>query len=104
KRPPDGSSAAISYTCEAGRDSYFGATWFTNQSGRNSAKVTRSRRTTSSQEHFARNHAMVAAAKASEATVAPNTTMVNSHQPDTSMRSNMGLKMNMKGRTAVRMA
>src|SRR5690606_41047658 len=75
-----------------------------NQSGRNNANVTPSNRITSSQLHLVRNQPSVAAAKASDATVAPSTTRNSSHHPDTSISNSMGLKMNMKGSTAVRMA
>src|SRR5690606_4774746 len=75
-----------------------------NQSGRNSANVTSNSSNTSTQLHLVRNHAMVAAAKTMEAAVAPTTTMSSSNQPSTSMSKSMGLKMNMNGSTAVRMA
>src|SRR5690606_25113982 len=75
-----------------------------NQSGRNRANVTTNSRMTSSQLHLLRNQAMVAAAKVIDATVAPKTTKISSDQPETSINNSMGLKMNMKGSTAVRMA
>src|SRR5690606_17952595 len=103
-RPSSGKVAATANASEPGRTSYLGAMWFMNQSGRNRAKVTTNSRMTSNQLHLLRNHAMVAAANVMEAAVAPSTTISNSHQPETSISSSIGLKMNMKGSTAVRMA
>ena len=74
------------------------------KSGRNSSTQASASSSVSHQRLRTRNQFIVTAAKISIATVEATITAVSSHQPVTSIRSSVGLKIQMNGRMTVRSA